>query len=397
MNQVTRKNQVYNLAENSASSANSITIIKPTDCHIHLRDGVALQRTVIDAAKQFQQAIIMPNLDPPILDVQSAFAYQQRIIHSLISTQAMQSASLAATSANQLNLPTTQNLLWPSENFIFWPHMTLYLTDTTTRAQIIAAKQAGIIGVKLYPAGSTTNSQAGITKIKPLYPVLASLEQQQLPLLFHGEVNDPHIDIFDREKIFIEQILTEIINNFPGLPIVLEHITTQEAVDFIKAQSNRIAATITPHHLVLDRNDLLVGGIKPNHYCLPILKRKHHQQALIQAAISGDPKFFLGTDSAPHSVDNKHNACGCAGIYNCYSAVEIYAQVFAEQQALDKLSAFASLNGPKFYNIATTAETITLVQQPWQLPEQLEFAHSQLIPLFAGETLAWRMRHDPKS
>lgn len=341
---------------------NELTILKPTDCHIHLRDELALGQTVADAAKQFSRAIVMPNLQPPVIDMESLNAYQHRI---------------------QAHIPAQRH---------FQPLMTLYLHESQHPDMLIAAKNAGVIGVKLYPKGATTNAEHGVKTIEQFYPLFETMAAIELPLLIHGEITDSHVDIFDREALFIERVLAHLIQDFPSLKIVLEHITTNEAVAFVKAQSNHVAATITAHHLLLNRNDLLVGGIRPHHYCLPILKRNTHQQALQQAAISGDPHFFLGTDSAPHLVINKQSACGCAGIYTAHAAIELYAQVFEQLGALDKLEQFASVYGPDFYGLAPTLEKITLVKQPWTVPHTLPYDdNNKIVPLFAGDTLEWSL------
>jgi len=339
-----------------------LTLTRPDDWHIHLRDGAALPRTVGDAANQFARAIVMPNLVPPVLNTQQALAYRERI--------------LAAR-------PAGSN---------FEPLMVLYLTDNTDPAEIARAKTAGITACKLYPAGATTNSDSGVTDLNKVYPVLEAMEKAGMHFLLHGEVTDSAIDIFDREKVFLERTLTKVVQNFPGLKIVLEHITTADAAEFVRAAPTNVGATITAHHLLYNRNHMLAGGIRPHYYCLPILKRSSHQEALIAAAISGNPKFFLGTDSAPHAKDKKEAACGCAGSYTALSAIELYAEAFEAAGALDKLEAFASHFGPDFYGLARNNDTITLVKQPWQLPESLAFGESQLVPLRAGETLQWKLK-----
>ncbi len=339
----------------------SIEIIYPDDWHCHLRDGDLLRTTVPDIARQFRRAIVMPNLVPAITHIDAAQAYRERILQQV-----------------------------PTGN-PFTPLMTLYLTDETSIETIYAAKQSGIIfGCKLYPAGVTTHSHAGVTDIQKCYPVFAAMADVGLPLLIHGEVNDPQIDIFDRERVFIERYLQKLVANFPQLKVVLEHITTQDAVAFVEQMGPQVAATITPHHLLLNRNDLLAGGIKPHHYCLPILKRQIHQQALRQAATSGNPKFFLGTDSAPHAKSKKEAACGCAGIYNAYAAIEYYAEVFSQLNALDKLENFASRFGPAFYDLPVNTDKIVLTQTTWTLPNSLSFGEETVLPFFAGETLSWK-------
>ncbi len=304
-----------------------LTITRPDDWHVHLRDGVALQHTCADLARYFGRAIVMPNLTPPAATVAQVLAYRARII--------------AAMSA----LPRQ-----------FEPLMTLYLTDQTTAAEIrLAAATAGVQAVKLYPAGATTNSAAGVAQLEALFPTLAAMEEAGLPLLIHGEVTDRDIDIFDREKVFIDRHLAPVTRRFPALRVVLEHITTTDAVQFVSAAGNTVAATITPHHLLFNRNDMLAGGIRPHYYCLPVLKRNTHQEALQAAAVSGNPKFFLGSDSAPHSTASKESSCGCAGVYSAHAALEFYAEVFEQLHALDKLEAFAAHFGPDFYRLPRNA------------------------------------------
>ncbi len=276
--------------------------------------------------------------------------------------------------------------------FSFEPLMTLYLTDNMLPSEIIRAKESGVVqGVKLYPAGATTNSDAGVTDITKCFPTLEAMEQNNLPLLVHGEVTDPDVDVFDKEKFFIDRVLIPLTQRFPNLRIVFEHVTTRDAVAFVKEASQQVAATITAHHLLLNRNAIFHGGIRPHHFCLPVLKREIHRQALLEAATSGNPKFFLGTDSAPHSQANKENACGCAGIFTAHAAIELYATAFEQVGALDKLEAFASFHGADFYQLPRNKDSITLNKESWFIPEQLEFAEEKLIPLFAGESLAWKM------
>lgn len=338
-----------------------ITIIRPDDWHIHLRDGAALQQTVKDAANQFSRAIIMPNLVPPVKNTAQAIEYKERILAHI-----------------------------PHGN-PFQPLMTLYLTDNTSVEDIKAAKASGIIyALKSYPAGATTNSHAGITSLKGVYPILACMAEQGIPLLLHGEITRPEIDVFDREKYFIDEHLAPLVKQFPTLKIVLEHITTKEAVDFVTETPTNVGATITVQHLLFNRNHLLVGGVRPHYYCLPILKRNTHQEALIKAAISGNPKFFLGTDSAPHPTHAKESACGCAGCYTAYAAIELYAEAFDRANALDKLENFASCFGPKFYGLPINSETITLIRKEWTAPTSLPFGEQQVTPLKAGETIHWQ-------
>ena len=340
-----------------------LTISRPDDWHVHLRDGDALTQTCADMARYFQRIIVMPNLTPPATTVEEAGAYRQRII------------------AAMSGLPRQ-----------FDPLMVLYLTDRTDAAEIARAAQSSFVhAVKLYPAGATTNSEAGVADLQSLYPTLAAMEQHGLPLLIHGEVTDHNIDIFDREKAFIDRHLVPIVEKFPKLKVVLEHITTKDAVNFVSAAPANIAATITAHHLLFNRNDMLVGGIKPHYYCLPILKRNSHQNALRDAAISANPKFFLGTDSAPHTTANKENSCGCAGIYTGHAAIEFYAEVFEQLGALDRLESFASHFGADFYGLPRNSDTITLEKQAWTVPAQLPLGKEHLTPLRAGEEIAWRV------
>lgn len=338
-----------------------ITLIRPDDWHIHLRDGAALQTTVPHAAHQFARAIVMPNLRPPVTTTGSARAYRERI--------------LAAVPAG----------------LDFEPLMTLYLTDNTSAEEIRAARDSGIVhGVKLYPAGATTNSDSGVTDLERVYPALEAMVETGLPLLVHGEVTEPEVDIFDRELRFIEDRLAPLLQRYPRLRVVLEHITTRDAVQFVSAAPESVAATITAHHLLLNRNHMLVGGIRPHHYCLPVLKRETHRQALVEAAISGEPRFFLGTDSAPHAREDKESACGCAGMYTAPSAIELYAEAFDAAGALDRLEDFASRFGPAFYGLPVNGDTITLEQTDWELPTSYPFGDTSVVPLRAGATVHWR-------
>jgi dihydroorotase len=339
-----------------------LTLLRPDDWHIHLRDGAALPHTVADAARQFARAIIMPNLVPPVRNAAEAQAYRQRI--------------LAAR---------------PDGNS-FEPLMVLYLTDGTQPDDIRAAKASGYVyAAKLYPAGATTNSASGVTRIDNIFPVLETMAEVGLPLLVHGEVTRSEIDIFDREKYFIDEQLSRVTERFPTLRVVFEHITTRDAVQFVEAADNNVGATITAHHLLYNRNHMLVGGIRPHFFCLPILKRNTHQEALLDAATSGSPKFFLGTDSAPHAQHAKENACGCAGCYTAYAAIELYAEAFEQRDALDRLEAFASHFGADFYGLPRNTDRITLVREPWNVPANLPFGDHDLVPLRAGETLQWRL------
>jgi len=342
---------------------NEITLIYPDDWHCHLRDQDYLERTVVDEAVRFKRAIVMPNVSPPITTTAAAVDYLKRIEKYIPNQSA------------------------------FTPLMTLYLTDETTPTTIQEAKQSGIMtACKLYPAGATTNSAKGVRNIKHLYPVLEAMQEVGLLLLIHGEVVEPQVDIFDREVVFIERTLRPLLKDFPQLRIVLEHISSKMGVEFIKEGPDNLAATITPHHLLLNRNDILVSGIHPHHYCLPIAKHPIDQQALIQAAISGNSKFFLGTDSAPHKRSAKESCCGPAGIYNAAIALELYADIFDRHQALDKLEGFASRFGPQFYQLPINTKTITLIKKSWQVPKSLAYGNETLIPLMAGETLNWQIK-----
>ena len=339
-----------------------LTITRPDDWHIHLRDGAVLANTVNDVARYFGRAICMPNLVPPVKTTQEALAYYERI--------------MAVRPANSN----------------FEPLMVLYLTDNTDAAEIAITKASGKVkAVKLYPAGATTNSSAGVTSLEKVYPVLEQMALHGMPLLVHGEVTHANIDIFDREKVFIDTILMPLTQRFPTLKIVLEHITTADAVDFVQNAGNNIAATITAHHLLFNRNHMLVGGIRPHYYCLPILKRQTHQQALLNAATSGNPKFFLGTDSAPHAINAKEAACGCAGSYTAHAAIELYAEAFEQMNALDKLEGFASFYGADFYGLPRNTDTITLSKEEWLVPDSYALGQSVVVPIRAGATIAWRV------
>ncbi len=343
-----------------------ITITKPDDWHIHLRDGDMLERTVNDVAAWANRAVVMPNLTPPVKNIADATAYHSRIMAAL-------------------------------EGFPqFEPLMTLYLTDSTTPQDIKAAAESKLVcGVKLYPAGATTNSAAGVTGLETLKPTLEAMQSHDLPLLVHGEVTDPDVDIFDREAKFIERTLAPLTDELPELRIILEHITTEDSVNFVAESRPGVAATITPQHLLFDRNDMLVGGIRPHLFCLPVLKRRQHKEALRRAAISGNPKFFIGTDSAPHTVETKESSCGCAGCYSAHAAIPLYAEVFEEENSLDKLEAFTSHFGADFYGRPRNQETIDLVKVDNLSPESLRFGSSTVVPLRAGELLAWRLEKTP--
>ncbi len=338
-----------------------LTIVRPDDWHLHVRDGDILNDVVPATAACFGRAIIMPNLVPPITDAAQAAAYRDRILAAAKGTH-------------------------------FRPLMTLYLTESTTREDILEARAQGVVAAKLYPAGATTNSASGVKDIRNIYPVLDTMAECGMLLLVHGEVTDADIDIFDREKVFLERVLAPALAAFPTLKVVLEHITTEDSAQFVRQhQGDNLAATLTPQHLMYNRNHMLVGGMRPHLYCLPILKRNRHQQALRDAIASGDRRFFLGTDSAPHSKDKKEAACGCAGCYSAYGAIGLYAEIFEELGILDRLEAFASLNGADFYGLPRNTDTITLVKEPWTMPDELPLADATIVPLKAGETVNWRL------
>jgi len=340
-----------------------LQLTTPDDWHLHFRDDDMLQETVPATARCFRRAVVMPNLVPPVTTGALASAYRDRI--------------LAARPAGSQ----------------FEPVMTIYLTDTTTAQDIAEAKAAGVLAAKLYPAGATTNSHSGVSSLSKLYPVLEAMVEHDMLFLVHGEVTDNHVDIFDREAVFIEQHLRQIVDRFPNLRIVLEHITTADAVEFVKNAGPNVAATITPQHLLLNRNDMLVGGIRPHNYCLPVLKRRTHQEALRAIVATGNPKFFLGTDSAPHARHRKENACGCAGCYSAWSAIELYAQVFEELGVLDKLEGFASHYGADFYRLPRNTDSITLVKESWTVPDEITLPDgSPIVPFFAGQTLSWKLK-----
>jgi dihydroorotase len=338
-----------------------LTLTRPDDWHLHLRDGEALKAVLPHTVRQFARAIVMPNLKPPVRSVEEAKAYRDRILAAI---------------------PTGQR---------FEPLMTIYLTDNTSPEEIIKAKESGFVkAVKYYPAGATTNSESGVTDIRKCDRVFATMQEVDMPLLLHGEVTHQDIDVFDRERVFIEKYLIPLKEQFPKLRIVLEHITTSDAVKFVLVNDN-IGATITPQHLLFNRNSIFQGGIRPHYYCLPILKRETHRQALVEAAISGNPKFFLGTDSAPHSRNSKESDCGCAGCYSALHAMELYAEAFESVNALDKLEAFASFYGADFYQLPRNTEQITLLKTSWRIPDELPFTDSGLVPLRAGEKITWQM------
>jgi dihydroorotase len=344
-----------------------IRLTQPDDWHCHVRDGDFLRTVVPYTARQMARAIIMPNLSPPVTTVTMAESYRRQILASL------------------------------PKNSGFDPLMTLYLTDNTQPQDIIDAKQhPNVHAIKYYPAGATTNSENGVTDIEKIYTTLETLEEQQMPLLMHGEVvqsgtTNQEIDIFDREFVFIEQILEPLQTRFPKLRIVFEHITTSQAVDYVTNGADALAATITPQHLLLNRNAMLAGGIRPHHYCLPVLKREPHRQSLVKAATSGNPKFFLGTDSAPHSQRAKQSDCGCAGIFTAHAAIELYAQAFDQVDAIDKLENFASHFGPDFYRLPRNSKQISLIKQEWQIPDSIDMANESLIPFYSGQQLSWKL------
>ena len=340
----------------------TLTLTRPDDWHLHLRDDALMASVLPDTARQFARAIVMPNLRPPVTTTEQAVAYRERI--------------LAALPAGMK----------------FEPLMTLYLTDNTSADEIRKAKASGIVhAVKLYPAGATTNSDAGVTDLRKTYAALEAMQECGLPFLVHGEVTSPDIDIFDREAVFIERVMQPLMRDLPELRVVFEHITTKDAAEYVAAAPANVAATLTPQHLLYNRNAMLVGGIRPHFYCLPILKRETHREALVKAATSGSPKFFLGTDSAPHAQHTKENACGCAGCYTAHAAIELYAEAFEAAGALDKLEAFASFHGPDYYRLPRNTDTITLRREEWQMPHTVEFGGSKLVPLKAGEKMAWKM------
>lgn len=344
------------------TATTTLTLTQPDDWHIHLRDGDALNLTANDAAKQFNRVIVMPNLVPPVTNALEAKKYRNQILDAV------------------------------DDHLSLHPLMVLYLTDLTSAAIIETAQASGLVyAAKLYPAGATTNSQSGVTDIKKIYPALEAMQKSGMVLAIHGEVTHSDVDIFDREALFIETILRQVVNDFPDLRIVFEHITTEQAVDFVNASADNIVATITAHHLLYNRNDMLAGGIRPHYYCLPILKRQRHQQALLEAATSGNKKFFIGTDSAPHTQQNKESDCGCAGAYTAYAAIELYAEAFDSMNALDKLEGFASFYGADFYRLPRNTGTITLEKCIWQAPTHLSMADDRLIPLRAGQDILWRL------
>ncbi len=348
------------------TTSDSLTLTRPDDWHLHLRDGAALRDVVGHTARQFRRAIVMPNLKPPVVNTEQALAYRGRILDAL------------------------------PEGSGFEPLMTLYLTDTTPPAEIARARASGVVqGCKLYPAGATTNSECGVTDLARIRDVLHAMAEQGMPLLVHGEVTDPQVDIFDRERRFIDQRLAPLMADIPRLRVVFEHVTTEDAVRFVRQGPPNLAATITPHHLLYNRNAMLAGGIRPHYYCLPVLKRERHRLALVEAATSGEPRFFLGTDSAPHAAADKESACGCAGAYSAHAALELYAEVFDAAGALDRLEAFASHHGPDFYGLPRNRDTLTLRRDPWQVPASYPLGEGRVVPLRAGERVRWRLDPGP--
>ncbi|MFY9346012.1 MAG: dihydroorotase [Planctomycetota bacterium] len=339
-----------------------LTLTRPDDWHLHLRDGEAMAAVLPDTVRRFARAIVMPNLKPPVTTVAEALAYRQRIVAALP----------------------------PGSDF--QPLMTLYLTDHTPASEIAAAKASGTVhAVKYYPAGATTNSANGVTDWRHVRPALAAMERHDLPLLLHGEVTDPEVDVFDRERVFVERHLVPLRRDFPGLRLVLEHVTTADAVDYVRSADRRLAATITAHHLLWNRNAMFAGGLRPHAYCLPVLKRERHRQALVAAATGDDPRFFLGTDSAPHGKTTKEAGCGCAGIYTAHAAIELYAEAFEQAGALDRLEAFASHRGADFHGLGRNRGSLTLERVPQAVPADLPFGRDRLVPMRAGETIGWRL------
>ncbi len=339
-----------------------LTITQPDDWHLHLRDGESLKSVAGHTARQFARAIVMPNLTPPVTSTELAEQYRSRILEAVNDYPAFQ------------------------------PLMTLYLTEQLSVDEITRASESGFVkACKLYPAGATTNSDAGVKNIQKIYPVLEAMQETKLVLCIHGEVVDQDIDIFDREKVFIDRILSKIIRDFPSLKIVLEHITTSDAAQFVESAPRNVAATITPQHLAYNRNHLLVGGIKPHYYCLPIIKRDSHRQELVRVATSGNSRFFLGTDSAPHAQSAKETACGCAGMYSAHAAIELYAEIFEANSALDKLEGFASFFGPDFYGLSRNTGSITLEKKDWTVPESYTFGDDKLVPMKAGDSIGWKI------
>jgi dihydroorotase len=353
------------MQNDSPSTMSKISLVRPDDWHLHLRDGAALASVLPHTARQFARAIVMPNLRPPITTTAQALAYRDRILAALPKEGAGRD---------------------------FQPLMTLYLTDNTAPEEIRRARDSGAVhAVKLYPAGATTNSDAGVTDLGKCRRALEAMQDAGMPLLVHGEVTDPAIDLFDREAVFIDKVMEPLRREMPDLKIVFEHITTKDAAQYVAEGSGAIAATITAHHLLYNRNEIFKGGIRPHYYCLPVLKREEHRQALVRAATSGSPRFFLGTDSAPHAKGLKEHACGCAGCYTALHAMELYAEAFDRAQALDKLEAFASFNGPDFYGLPRNTDTVILTREAWMVPAELPLGDATIVPLNAGETIGWKL------
>ena len=348
-------------------SLSRLEIIQPDDWHLHIRDGEVMRDVLVDTARQFARAVIMPNLKPPVTTVDLAKAYRDRIEQNL----------------KELGITA------------FTPLMTLYLTNNTSAEEVVKAKAAGIVGFKLYPAGATTNSDAGVSDLKFCHAALEAMQSVGMPLLVHGEVTDPEVDIFDREAVFIDQVLEPLRKNFPELKIVFEHITTKQAAHYVRdtvtARNNLLGATITPQHLLMNRNAIFAGGIRPHHYCLPVLKREKHRLALLEVATSGNPRFFLGTDSAPHAKGAKEAACGCAGCYSAFNAMGLYAEAFESVGKLDRLEGFASFFGPDFYDLPRNTKKMVLVKSPQNIPAELPLGEATIVPLRAGETIAWSL------
>ena len=346
-----------------------LTIARPDDWHLHLRDGAALESVLPYTARQFARAIVMPNLRPPVTTVEAARGYRERIRTALARANAGRAAPLE-----------------------FEPLLTLYLTDNTLPEEIVRAAASGFVrAVKYYPAGATTNSDSGVTRLDRAFRTLEAMERHDVPLLVHGEVTDPEVDVFDREQVFVATVLTAIVARFPGLRVVVEHVTTREAVDYVTGAGAKVAATITAHHLLYNRNAMFQSGLRPHFYCLPVLKRERHREALVRAATGGNPKFFLGTDSAPHPRGEKESACGCAGCFTAHAALELYAEAFERAGALERLEAFASFNGPDFYRLPRNAGRVTLIRDPWEAPAEVAFGDTTVVPLRAGESIAWRL------
>jgi dihydroorotase len=341
-----------------------LTIIQPDDWHLHLRDGAAMADVVRHSERVFARAVVMPNLRPPVVTTDGALEYRQRILEAL------------------------------PDGSRFEPLMTIYLTDDTSPDEVARARASGcVVAAKLYPAGATTHSDSGVTSFDRVHGTLGAMEEHDLPLLVHGEVTDPEVDQFDREAVFVDRILEPLVRRFEGLRIVLEHVSTREGVQFVQAASRRVAATVTPHHLLLNRNALFAGGLNPHHYCLPVLKEEVHREAVVAAATGDDPRFFLGTDSAPHPRDGKETGCGCAGIFSAHAALGLYAEAFDRAGALDRLEAFAGERGPDFYGVSRNSSRVTLVREPWQVPPSYPFADSEVVPLRAGDTVQWRVEN----